>query len=126
MTASFDAPSLGPLLDALSDVELDNLQFGVIGFDAETLVKRYNAFESMAAGLSPSRVLEHPLFATVAQCMNNYLVAQRFEDAASQGTVLDHTLDYVLTLRMRPTPARLRLLASPQQRWRYVAIERQA
>jgi len=30
----------------------------------------------------------------------------------------------VLTLRMRPTPVRLRLLADPALRWRYVLVQR--
>jgi hypothetical protein len=57
--------------------------------------------------------------------MNNYLVAQRFEDSAAAGTELDETLDYVLTLRMRPSRVRLRLLAAPGTALRYVCIERQ-
>ncbi|RYH14512.1 MAG: phosphonate transporter, partial [Alphaproteobacteria bacterium] len=100
--------------------------FGVIGFDAGTAVRRYNAFESKAAGLSPQRVLGHALFAVVAPCMNNYLVAQRFEDAAADGSELDATIDYVLTLRMRPVKVRLRLLAAPGAAYRYVLVQRSA
>ena len=40
--------------------------------------------------------------------MNNYLVAQRFIDEPE----IDDTIDFVLTLRMRPTPVKLRLLKS--------------
>ena len=64
------------------------------------MVQRYNATESRMAGLSPERVLGLPLFTTVAPCMNNYLVAQRFDDARERGEPLDDTIDYVLTLRM--------------------------
>jgi photoactive yellow protein len=61
------------------------LDFGVIGFDADTtVVQRYNAFESQAAGLSPQRVIGEPLFTNVAPCLNNFMVAQRFEDAAGR------------------------------------------
>ena len=77
------------------------------------MVRRYNAFESKAAGLSLQRVIGNDLFTVVAPCMNNYLVAQRFEDAAEGGSRLDATIDYVLTLRMRPTKVKLRLLAQP-------------
>lgn len=98
----------------------DALSFGVIGFDRETIVHVYNAAESRLAGLSPERILGQPLFAAVAQCMNNYLVAQRFEDEA----LLDEIVPFVLTLRMRPTPVRLRLLASPDVPLRYILIER--
>jgi photoactive yellow protein len=121
---AFDAPGLIGRLDALPDEALDALDFGVIGFDAETAVRRYNAFESKAAGLSPARVLGHALFAAVAPCMNNYLVAQRFEDAAAEGGELDATIDYVLTLRMRPVKVKLRLLAAPGATHRYVLVQR--
>ena len=76
------------------------------------------------AGLTPQRVLGQGIFTSVAVCMNNFLVAQRFEDAAAAGTTLDATIDYVLTLRMRPTKVKLRLLASPKARLRYVLIDR--
>ena len=125
ITSFADAGCLGHLTDA-SDTELDALDFGVIGFDAEGVVRRYNAFESKAAGLSPQRALSHPLFTAVAPCMNNFLVAQRFEDAAAGASPLDATLDYVLTLRMRPTKVKLRLLAAPGQALRYVLVQRPA
>jgi photoactive yellow protein len=115
------------ILDHLKSAEdgvLDALDFGVIGFDAQTVVRRYNRFESQAAGLSPQRVLGHPLFTVVAPCMNNFMVAQRFDDAAAQGAPLDATVAYVLTLRMRPVKVTLRLLASPRAAMRYVLVQR--
>jgi photoactive yellow protein len=124
-TPTFASPDLARHLDALDAHQLDQLDFGVIGFDAETAVTRYNAFESRAAGLSPERVLGQPLFTNVAPCLNNYLVAQRFEDAADEGQALDATLDYVLTFRMRPVKVALRLLASPGGAVRYVVVQRQ-
>ena len=119
---SFAEADLQPRLDRCTDAELDALDFGVIGFDAEGRVRRYNRFESHAAGLSPQRVLGFPLFSVVAPCMNNYLVAQRFEDAQAAGQALDATIDYVLTLRMRPVKVRLRLLAAPAATTRYVLV----
>ena len=122
---SFSSADLASQLDNCTPEQLDQLDFGVIGFDAETNVCLYNAFESQAAGLSPQRVLGQPLFTTVAPCMNNYMVAQRFEDAADDASVLDDTIDYVLTLRMRPVKVALRLLASPAGGNRYVLVQRQ-
>ena len=58
--------------------------------------------------------------------MNNFLVAQRFEDAAATGDALDATIDYVLTLRMRPVKVQLRLLAEPLATMRYVLVQRPA
>ena len=119
---NFNQPNLGAGIKALDDAELDNLDFGVIGFDVENVVRRYNAFESKSSGLSPSRVLGLSLFDVVAPCMNNFMVAQRFEDAAINGVPLDATIDYVLTLRMRPVKVQMRLLASPDSAMRYVLI----
>jgi photoactive yellow protein len=121
---AFHEPGLLNHLDSLSESELNDLDFGVIGFDAEGVVRRYNTYESAAAGLSPSRVVGHTLFTVVAPCMNNYLVAQRFEDAAAAGDLLDATIDYVLTLRMRPVKVKLRLLASSGAVHRYVLVQR--
>jgi len=121
---SFAVPAPQARLDACSDAELDALAFGVIGFDAGGVVCRYNRFESRAAGLSPERVLGHPLFTVVAPCMNNFMVAQRFEDAQAATAPLDATLPYVLTLRMRPVKVQLRLLATPDAGVRYVLVQR--
>lgn len=125
-TLAFRDPGVMTHLADASDEALDALSFGVIGFDADGVVRRYNSWESRAAGLSPQRVLGHPLFTVVAPCMNNFMVAQRFEDAAAAGEALDAVIDYVLTLRMRPVKVKLRLLATPGQAMRYVLVERPA
>lgn len=121
---SFDTPPLLDILAGATVAELDALDFGVIGFDANGVVTQYNAPESKAAGLSPARVLGHPLFTVVAPCMNNFMVAQRFEDAQTLGEPLDATIDYVLTLRMRPIKVKLRLLSAPAVAKRYVVVQR--
>jgi photoactive yellow protein len=121
---SFAAPGLYGHLAQLSSEQLDRLDFGVIGFDAEGNVSQYNQTESEAAGLTASRVLGQPLFTNVAPCLNNFMVAQRFEDAGDDGSALDDTIDYVLTLRMRPVKVKLRLLAAPDSGKRYVLVQR--
>jgi photoactive yellow protein len=121
---SFSTPDLHARLAQLAAEDLDRLDFGVIGFDGASYVCQYNRTESEAAGLAPLRVLGLPLFTNVAPCMNNFMVAQRFEDAEDEGTVLDATIDYVLTLRMRPVKVALRLLAAPGCAVRYVLIQR--
>jgi photoactive yellow protein len=107
-------------LDHLPRTELDALSFGVIGFDDSGEVRAYSATESRLAGLSPDRVVGRHFFAAVAPCMNNFMVAQRFEDENN----LDETIDYVLTLRMRPTPVKLRLLKEPGATLSYVLVQR--
>ena len=119
---NFDTPDLATRLATLDDRELDAVDFGIIGFDADTIVRRYNTTESTLAGLPRENVLGQPLFTVVAPCMNNFMVAQRFEDAV--GTGLDATIDYVLTLRMKPVKVKLRLLASPALPLRHVLVNR--
>ena len=122
----FEHDNLLAELARASDSEVDTFEFGVIGFDADTVVRRYSAFESKMSGLSESKVVGYPIFTIVAPCMNNFLVAQRFEDAAATGAELDEVLDYVLTLRMRPLKVKLRLLAGAASSLRYVLIKRPA
>ena len=121
---AFTDPDLHRWLNEAGDADLDLLDFGTIGIDAASVVCRYNRFESAAAGLSPQRVLGHLLFTVVAPCMNNFLVAQRFEDAQASGGSLDATIDYVLTLRMRPVKVKLRLLATASASVRWVLVHR--
>jgi photoactive yellow protein len=120
----FDQQGMAELLAAMDSDALDALTFGVIGFDLDNHVRRYNAYESRAAGLGSERVLDQDLFMVVAPCLNNFLVAQRFLDAREAGVALDDTINYVLTLRMRPTKVRLRLLAAAGADLAYVLVQR--
>ena len=123
---NFDQAALIDSLLAFSTEQLDALHFGIIGFDSEGIVQRYNRWESEAAGLALGQVMGLNLFGVVAQCMNNYLVAQRFEDAAETAQPLDETIDYLLTLRMRPVRVKLRLLQAPGAALRFVCIDRRS
>ncbi len=107
-------------LERMTHAESDALPFGLVGLDSRGVVEVYNATEARMAGLDAGAVIGVPFFDAVAQCMNNFMVAQRFEDEPE----LDETLDYVLTLRMRPTKVRLRLLSSDRATRRYVLIQR--
>jgi len=124
MVVDFNEAGIATQLAGFSASDMDRLEFGVIGFDADAVVRVYNAFESRMAGLAAAQILGEPVFTAVAPCMNNFLVAQRFEDAARDGTGLDVTIDYVLTLRMRPVKVKLRLLSVPDAALRYVLIHR--
>ena len=124
VTPTFEQPDIAATLRDLEPAELDQLDFGVIGFDAAATVRSYNAYESRAAGLRDVSVLARPLFKVVAPCMDNYLVSLRFEEAAQARTPLDAIIPYVLTLRMRPTRVRLRLVADPAIDLRYVLVDR--
>jgi photoactive yellow protein len=123
---TFDSADLPDWIATCGEPELDEIDFGVIGFDVDGRVRRYNTTESRLAGLAPERVLGQLLFTSVAPCMNNFMVCQRFEDALRDGAPLDETIDYVLTLRMRPIKVKLRLLARPGDALRHVLVQRRA
>jgi photoactive yellow protein len=116
-----DVDALARIVE-MDDAQRDGLAFGVIGFDEHHIVRCYNAPESRFSGLAVHQVLGLPFFTEVAQCMNNYLVAQRFQDAGDTGTPLDATIDYVLTWRMRPTRVQLRLLCGPDSPLRLLLL----
>ena len=56
VSLSFDGERLLNTLVQTTDIELDALEFGVIGFDAEGVVRTYNTCESNSAGLSVDRI----------------------------------------------------------------------
>lgn len=123
-TIRFDSPDLFQALQQMSADELDRLDFGVIHFDNEGIVQRYNRYEQVNTGLRQDSVLGQHVFTRVAQCMNNFLVAERFTEARADDQPLDATIDYVLTWRMKPTPVRLRMLQAAGTPGAYVVLQR--
>lgn len=125
LSIQWDTPQLAPLLcDASLDV--DALTFGVIGVDRQLIVQTYNRYEALQTGLTKEKVVGKHVFTQVAQCMNNFMVAQKFDEAIAHGSTLDETLNYVLTWRMRPTPVRLRLLWLPDTQTGWIVLHRLA
>jgi photoactive yellow protein len=106
-------------LNGLSEQEMDQLPFGVVGLSSSSVVEVYNRVESQLAGIPASTVIGAEFFISTAQCMNNFMVAQRLEDEAE----LDVELPYVLTFKMRPTRVRLRLIKGSTPR-KYILIQR--
>jgi len=120
MGISFAEPNAIRLLGALTETEMDELPTGVIGMSQDGIVVVYNRAEAELSRLTPARVLGRHFFGNVAPCTNNHLIAQRFETEPE----LDATLDYVFTLRMAPTPVRLRMLRSAAEPLMYLLVER--
>jgi photoactive yellow protein len=117
----FTFDTIDPIsLDRGDSAFLDSLSFGVIGLSQSMIVEIYNATEAAYARLRPETVLGQNFFLTVAICMNNFMVAQRYEDEAE----IDAVIDYVLTFRMRPTPVRMRLIKQPNLQRHYLLIKR--
>jgi photoactive yellow protein len=114
------------LLDALEAAPLDRIDdfgFGLIVMDRDGDVLGDNQAESQLSGLPVSEVTGRNFFVEVGPCTNNYLIAQRYQDSASQQVDLDEELDYVFTYRMAPTPVRLRLLARRGSLRQYLAVQ---
>ena len=107
-------------LDVADDAFLDALPFGVVGQSGTRVAEIYNATEARYGGLQRQSVIGQPFFLIAGVCMNNFLVAQRFEDEE----FIDTVMDYVLTFRMRPTPVKLRLLKKPGLLRHYLLIQR--
>ena len=116
----FEDSNLYDDLLAATDVELDEVPFGVIALGEDHRVVFYNAAESALSGLSATRVIGSHFFTEVAPCTNNFMVAYRFQTEES----LDATVDYVFTLRMKPTPVRLRLLRRTGERRQFLLVQR--
>jgi photoactive yellow protein len=117
----FSAPNLQAQLDALRDDpdQYDALDFGLVAMDLDGTVVAYNRIESEFARVSKERALGLLFFSDVAPCTNNYLVSGRFEDES----MLDETLDYTFTVKMRPTPVKLRLLKDDRAKRQYLAVK---
>ncbi len=119
MLPAFSDADILEWLEAAAPEDFDHLAFGVIGLAADFHVVAYSKAEAAVSGLTPARVIGRHFFASVAPCTNNYMVAQRFELEPE----LDVVIDYVFTLRMAPTPVRLRLLKRPTARHMYLLVE---
>ena len=118
LEVGFDAANLLEVLEGASFQDIDKLAFGLVIMDRAGDVVFYNADEAARAGLSADRVIGRNFFESVGPCTNNYLVAQRFLDEPD----LDEFVDFVFTLRMAPTPVRLRMMASAGSPRQYLAV----
>ncbi len=118
LEVGFDAANLLEVLEGASFQDIDELAFGLVVMDRAGDVVFYNADEAARAGLSADRVIGRNFFESVGPCTNNYLVAQRFLDEPD----LDEFVDFVFTLRMAPTPVRLRMMASAGSPRQYLAV----
>lgn len=118
MELAFDSADLLVQLESLSAADVDRLPFGLIVMNRDGDVIAYNKYESHRAGIAAERVLGQNFFTSVGPCTNNYLIAQRYSDEPD----LDDYVDFVFTLRMEPTPVRLRLLAKADSDRQYLAV----
>ena len=114
----FMQPEIARALDECDGATLDTLEFGVIRMTLDGVIDGYNSYEAQLSGLPASRVLGKNLFLEVAPCTNNCLVAARFEESQ----ILDETIPYVFTLRMRPRKVELRMVKTQTGSHQYLLV----
>jgi photoactive yellow protein len=100
-------------LDSAGASQLDAEQFGIVKMDHNGKVLEYNSAQSAFTGVQKSNAIGKHFFSEVAPCTNNFMVSQQFESNSS----LDSSIDYTFTLKMKPTPVKLRLLKSPKAQY---------
>lgn len=118
MDCTFDSSDLLDQLESAAFDQIDEVPFGLIVMDREGVVVWYNTFESAQTGIAREKVLGRNFFESVGPCTNNYLISQRFMDEPD----LDDIIDFVFTLRMDPTPVRLRMMARAGSERQYLAV----
>lgn len=118
----FQEPQLQVTLDAMEAAQYDDLPFGLVRMDADGTVNAYNREECLLSGLSADKVIGKNFFHQVAPCTNNFMVAQRFMDE----TDMDVTIDYVFTLKMRPTKVFLRMIKKPDAPHLYLLVAKRS
>ena len=67
---------------------------------------------------TPERVVGKRFFPEVGVCMWNFMVGHKYEQPGD----LDELVDYILTVRMDPTPVTLRLLRQGDFRYQYLLV----
>ncbi|WP_119395087.1 photoactive yellow protein [Salinibius halmophilus] len=93
-------------LDSASTSAMNGAAFGIVKMSHDGKVTDYNDWQSKFTGMSKSAVIGKHFFSQVAPCTNNFMVSQKYD----AGATLDESLDYTFTLKMAPTPVKLRLL----------------
>lgn len=103
---NFDDPNILSELKTADASQLNDESFGIVKMDHAGKVLEYNDAQSKFTGMQKTSVIGKHFFSEVAPCTNNFMVSQKY---ASSDT-LDEKLDYTFTLRMAPTPVKLRML----------------
>ena len=119
---AFDDKNIVQVLSRMSDEELNSLDFGVTALDNDCVVKGYNNYLVNLSGVSIQKAMGYHYFSNVAPCMNNFMVAQKLEDAIDEKIQFDETINYVLSVRMKPTRVKLRIIHDSNTSVSYILI----
>ena len=91
---SFESPNLAREVEKLSSAELDSLAFGVIGLDANDVVRVFNQAEQVNSGFGHRTTLGKLFFVDIAPCMDNGYFKGRIDRARKTGA-LDISFTFV-------------------------------
>lgn len=119
---TFDQNNIVEALSKISDDELNLIDFGITGLDNDFMVTRYNKYLVNLSGVSIQSAVGFHYFSNIAPCMNNFMVSQKLEDAIDEGTSIDETINYVLSVKMKPTKVKIRLVYNSDLMVSYVLI----
>lgn len=107
-------------LDSASASQLDSETFGIVKMDHSGKVVEYNKTQSAFTGVQKSHAIGKHFFSEIAPCTNNFMVSQKYDSSPT----LDSSIDYTFTLKMSPTPVKLRLLKGAKSQ--YLLVQKAA
>lgn len=102
----FDDPKILDQLSSAEDEHLDAAPFGIVRMDHDGKILAYSSGLTAFTDITKTESLGKHFFTEIAPCTNNFMVSQRYSDSEA----LDEEMDYTFTLKMAPTPVRLRML----------------
>jgi photoactive yellow protein len=74
-------------LEALTEAELDDLEFGVVRLDREGTVKVFNKTEAVRSGYKSRPAIDRDFFLEIAPCMSKPEMKGRIDRARQEGDV---------------------------------------
>lgn len=121
---SFVTSEIDAKLGALTRVEADHADFGIVKVDDEGVIQLYNKYESDLAGVTPAAAEGRNFFTEVAPCTNNKLFYGRFQNGVAAGE-LDAEFNYTFTYKLRPTNVAIHLKRdkASSSNWVFVKIK---
>ncbi len=83
----FETRNLAEAIESLTAEEIDQLPFGVIGIDADGVVRVFSKTEASQSGYGRRPAQGKVFFTDVAPCMNNPHFKGRIDKARAAGTL---------------------------------------
>lgn len=111
-------------LDHVTDRELDELPFGVIGLDPSGLIFRYNLAEARLARLDRNQVLGENFFRDIAPCTATPEFEQRFRAFVESGASTPISFPYVFDFKFGAQEVDVEVVRGSHANHYYLVINR--